>query len=246
MKRIHIDQDLRRAADVALDRVHANRVLNVLRMRDGAPLAVFNGRDGEWRARLAVRGRKAAHLHVEERLRPQPPAPPLDVLLAPIKRLDYAVQKSVEMGAGRIRPVETDHTQARARADKTTAYAVEAAEQCGALHVPPVDDLQPLASVLDAWNGRPLIFCDEDAIFCDEDAEEADPLATLRAIAPGPLGVLVGPEGGFSARERERLRALPFVTPLPLGPRILRADTALVAALALVQATLGDWAGERR
>lgn len=237
MKRIHVADDLAAGATVTLDRAGANRVLNVLRLREGAAMAVFNGRDGEWRARLEVPGRREARLVVEERLRAQTPAPALAVMLAPIKRMDYAIQKAVEMGAGRILPVETERSQARVKADKLAAYAVEAAEQCGALHVPPVDPPRPLADVLEGWEGP--------VVFCDEGDGGADPLAALDAVAPrplpGPLAVLVGPEGGFSPAERERLRALPRVTPLPLGPRILRADTALVAALALVQARLGDW-----
>ena len=241
MKRIHVEADLREGATVALDRAGANRILNVLRMRDGAPVALFNGRHGEWRARVATTGRRSAELRVDARLRPQPPAPRLDVLIAPIKRLDYAVQKAVEMGAGHVRPVETEFTQARARLDKMETYAAEAAEQCGALHVPAVDGIAPLFTVLDGWDGRPLVFCDESMAGGAGGDEGADPLAVLGDVAPGPLAVLIGPEGGFSDGERERLRALPCTVPLPLGPRILRADTALVAALALVQARLGDW-----
>ena len=234
MKRLHVGDDLAPGVTLPLDRATANRVLNVLRTRDGANVEVFNGRDGEWRARLAVEGRRSASLQVEELLRPQPAAPELRTLVAPIKRMDYAVQKAVEMGSGTIAPVRTERTQANVRPDKLEAYAVEAAEQCGSSHVPPVEPVRSLEAVLDDWDERPLVFCDEGA-------GGADPLAVLRDVAPGPLAVLLGPEGGFSPGERERLRSMPFVTALPLGPRILRADTALVAALTLLQATAGDW-----
>ena len=234
VKRLHVEDDLAAGTVVPLDRTTANRVLNVLRMREGASVTLFNGRDGEWRARLTMEGRKAASLAVTERVRPQATAPTLEVLLAPIKRMDYAIQKSVEMGAGRVRLVRTERTQAQAKPDKLAAYAAEAAEQCGSMHVPPVEPTRSMADVTAAWDGRPLLFCDEGN-------DGAGALVALGGFAAGPLAVLIGPEGGFSSGERARLRALPFVTPLPLGPRILRADTALVAALALVQATVGDW-----
>ena len=236
MKRIHVQADLAAGASLALDRATANRLLNVLRLRDGAELAVFNGRDGEWRARVAVEGRKAARLVVAQKLREQVPPPSLRLLFAPLRqaRLDYAVQKAVEMGVGHLSPVTTAHTQATAKRDRMRVHAVEAAEQCGALALPTIDEIEPLAAVLERWDGRPLVFCDESD-------GASDPIAPLQAVEPGPVAVLIGPEGGFSPAERERLRGLPFVTPIPLGPRILRADTAAVAALALVQSVLGDW-----
>jgi 16S rRNA (uracil1498-N3)-methyltransferase len=208
-----------------------------MRLRAGASVLAFNGRDGEWRARLATEGRRAA-LAVSEQTRPQTPPTDLHYLFAPLKaaRLDYMVQKAVEMGAGRLRPVVTQHTQIRRiNRERMEANAIEAAEQCGILSLPVIDDLVPLGDLLDNWNAaRPLIFCDEGE-------ETADPVAILSALPPGPFAVLVGPEGGFAEDERRRLRGLPFVTAIPLGPRILRADTAAVAALALVQAVAGDW-----
>ena len=210
-------------------------------MKDGDEVLVFNGRDGEWTARLAAAGRKSWSLAAGEAVRAQPPAPDLHYLFAPLKqaRLDYMVQKAVEMGAGRLRPVITRHGQvARLNRDRVEANAIEAAEQCGILSIPAIDEPVALATILDGWEeaegGRRIVFCDEGEA-------RADPLAILRALKPSPLAVLVGPEGGFAPDEREGLRGLPFVTALPLGPRILRADTAAVAALALVQAALGDW-----
>jgi 16S rRNA (uracil1498-N3)-methyltransferase len=226
---------------VELDRGQANYLTNVLRMRPGDPILLFNGRDGEWKARL-TEGRRPV-LAVESETRAQTPPSNLHYLFAPLKqaRLDYMVQKAVEMGVGRLRPAVTRHTQVgRVNIERLSANAVEAAEQCGILTIPDVDEPAPLAELILSWadaeNGRRIVFCDEDEA-------GADPLATLAGLPAGPLAVLVGPEGGFSADERELLRRQDFVTPLALGPRILRADTAAVAALALVQATRGDWRG---
>ncbi len=174
-------------------------------------------------------------------MRPQPAAPDLHYLFAPLKqaRLDYMVQKAVEMGAGRLRPVLTQHGQvSRVNLERMESNAVEAAEQCGILTIPAIDEPVALRQLLETWPEREG---GRRVLFCDEGEEGADPLAILSGLAPSPLAVLVGPEGGFSAEERQILRSRPFVTPLPLGPRILRADTAAVAALALVQAALGDW-----
>lgn len=228
-------------APVSFDRNQSNYLINVLRLRDGDDVLVFNGRDGEWRGRLGLAGRKSAEL-VDLRLsRPQPPAPDLLYLFAPLKhaRLDYMVQKAVEMGAGRMRPVLTQHTQAsRVNIERMRANVIEAAEQCGVLHVPAVEDEEKLDRMLERFaRDEPL----RRLIFCDEGEETTNPFASLSGLARGPLAVLIGPEGGFSDDERRTLRALPFVTTIPLGPRILRADTAAVAALAVIQATLGDW-----
>lgn len=224
-----------------LAREQANYLLAVLRLGEGDGLLVFNGRDGEWRADIADASRKAARLVVRGLTRPQPPTPDLHLLFAPLKhaRLDYMVQKAVEMGAGAIRPVITRRTQvARVNLDRMRANVVEACEQCGVLAVPRVDEPVALDRVLAGWEadepGRRLVFCDE--------GDHRDgPLAVLSHLAPGPLAVLIGPEGGFDEDERRRLHAMPPVTAIPLGPRILRADTAAVAALAVVQAALGDW-----
>ena len=226
---------------IELDRGQQNYLLNVLRMSAGDGVLVFNGRDGEWRATLASESRKGWGLDIGEPVRPQPPDLDLHYLFAPLKqaRLDYMVQKAVEMGAGRLRPVLTQHTQVtRVNLERMEANAIEAAEQCGILSIPAIDEPMALKALLDTWSGREG---QRRLIFCDEGDGRADPLAILAALNPAPLAVLIGPEGGFSAEERQVLRSRPFVTALPLGPRILRADTAAVAALAIVQAILGDW-----
>ncbi|SON54592.1 Ribosomal RNA small subunit methyltransferase E [Hartmannibacter diazotrophicus] len=239
--RLFLDAPLQPGATLPLAREQANYLLNVLRLKSGDAVLVFNGRDGEFRARIEASGRKSADLVAEEQTRPQPPAPDLLYLFAPLKhaRLDYMVQKAVEMGVGRLQPVMTHHTQAsRVNLDRMRANVIEAAEQCGVLHVPEVEEDVALVRLLDDWEasepGRRLIFCDEGE-------DTTNPVPALSALGSGPLAVLIGPEGGFSQEERERLRALPFVTTIPLGPRILRADTAGVAALAVIQATIGDW-----
>jgi 16S rRNA (uracil1498-N3)-methyltransferase len=239
--RLFVDAALAAGAAVPLDARQANYLVNVLRLGEGDHVLVFNGRDGEWRAALQATGRKAWQLVAGERTRPQPPHPDLHYLFAPLKhaRLDYMVEKAVEMGAGRLTPVITRHTQVtRVNLERMRANAIEAAEQCGILALPLIDAPRPLADVLAGWvaaEGRRRL------IFCDEGEAGADPVGTLGKLPPAPLAVLVGPEGGFAEDERARLRAAPFVTAISLGPRILRADTAAVAALAVVQAVLGDW-----
>ncbi len=209
----------------------------MLRLTDGAPVLVFNGHDGEWQANLRS-ARKAAVLEVEEQTRPQTAAADLEYLFAPLKhaRLDYMVQKAVEMGASRLVPVLTRHTQTRrVNLARMRANAIEAAQQCGILNLPQIDEL------IARWSPTRLL------VFCDEDAETADPVAALSPARSGglmgalPVSLLVGPEGGFAEEERKALSRLPNVIRLALGPRILRADTAAVAALALIQAVLGDW-----
>jgi 16S rRNA (uracil1498-N3)-methyltransferase len=226
---------------VDLDQSQANYLVNVMRLGEGAGMLVFNGVDGEWRATLTASGRKVWHLNIIKGTRPQTPTPDLHYLFAPLKhaRLDYMVEKAVEMGAGRLRPVLTRHTQVtRVNRERMEANAIEAAEQCGVLSVPAVDEPVQFSALLAAW---PTSDPTRRLIFCDEGESNADPVAILAALKPSPLAVLVGPEGGFADDERQALRAAPFVTAIPLGPRILRADTAAVAALALVQAMLGDW-----
>ena len=237
-QRLHVDADLAAGRPVPLDRAQSNYLLNVLRMSDGDTVLLFNGRDGEWLAEIVPEGRKSAHVVPRERTRPQPDPPDLHLLFAPLKRerLDYMVQKAVEMGAGELRPVLTQHTQGKFNVERARANAVEAAEQCGILAVPTVREPEKLSGVLDRWKGRRLIFCDEG----EASQNPLEALVDLERCEP--LAVLIGPEGGFSEDERQRLRALPQVTPIPLGPRILRADTAAVAALAVVQAAIGDWA----
>ncbi len=239
-QRLFVAADLATGATVRLDRDQSHYVLNVLRMEAGAALLVFNGRDGEWLARLEPAGKRDATLALVERTRPQTPAGDLHYLFAPLKqaRLDYMVQKAVEMGVSCLRPVVTRHTQvARVNAERMRANAVEAAEQCGVLSVPDILPDTRLDRLLDTWTDERLM------VLCDEDAPVADPVAALAAVPRGPMAVLIGPEGGFSQEERARLLRLPRLLRLSLGPRILRADTAAVAALALVQAVRGDWAG---
>ncbi len=241
--RIFVDADLATGAVVAATPVQINYLSNVMRLGEGNTVLAFNGRDGEWRCGLERPARKKLDLNPAEQVRAQTRAPTLRYLFAPLKhaRLDYMVQKAVEMGAGSLEPVITQHVQAsRLNVERMRANAVEAAEQCGILTIPDCREPVKFAEALAGWDTCvPLIFCDER-----EDAQS--PIETLRGlgepVAPGrPLGLLVGPEGGFSTEERERLRALPFVTAISLGPRILRADTAAVAALAVLQAAIGDW-----
>jgi 16S rRNA (uracil1498-N3)-methyltransferase len=237
--RLFVTPALHQGAMVPLDKAQANYLSNVLRLDPGDAVLVFNGRDGEWRAELQREGKKSVTLGVIAQTRPQHAACDLHYLFAPLKhaRLDYMVQKAVELGVSRLQPVTTRHTQAaRVNVERMQANAIEAAEQCGILTVAETDDAIPLAKALDTLpDGRVLIFCDEDA-------ETRDPVAALSVIAQGtPLAVLVGPEGGFAEEERTMLLKHPNVVRLALGPRILRADTAAVAALTLVQAVVGDW-----
>lgn len=235
--RLFVAADLAAGAEIALDRGQANYVQNVLRLKSGQIVLVFNGRDGEWRARLAGEKRRAA-LVIDERTRTQPPAGTLDYAFAPLKhaRLDYLVQKAVEMGVASLAPVLTRHTQvARVNLDRMRANVIEAAEQCGVLAVPAVHEPVPF----DRWLST--LPPDRLVVFCDEESEAADPLAALANAPAGPVTVLIGPEGGFAEAERGALLARGRVVRLSLGPRILRADTAAVAALTLVQAARGDW-----
>ena len=238
LQRLFVPEALapRAALDASAEQSHY--LSNVLRMGEGAELLVFNGRDGEFLARIVARGRKGVRLEVAELTRPQPDAATLLYCFAPLKRerLDYLVQKAVEMGAGRLQPVITQHTQmGKINSERLRANIVEAAEQCGVLAIPELEEARRLDAMLAEWEpGRRLIFCDEA---CGID----NPMAILESIRESRLGLLVGPEGGFSEAERKMLKRLPFVTAIPLGPRILRADTAAVAALALVQAVHGDW-----
>jgi 16S rRNA (uracil1498-N3)-methyltransferase len=238
MQRLFVSADLRAGAKVQAGAAQSHYLANVLRMAEGAELLIFNGRDGEWLARVAAKSRKAVELVAVEQTRAQPPHPDLVYCFAPLKqgRLDYLVQKAVEMGAGVLQPVVTQHTQvARLGMDRIEANAIEAAEQCGILAIPKVREAVKLDRLLASWEA------DRRLIFCDEDSSTNNPLPALGSITERKLGLLVGPEGGFSDDERRQLRALPFVSAIPLGPRILRADTAAVAALAVIQATIGDW-----
>lgn len=241
--RLHVDAPLHAGAQIAMDRGQSNYLVTVMRLEAGASIAVFNGRDGEWRAELTDAHRKAATLTARGIMRPQTPLPDLHLLFAPIKkaRTDFIVEKACETGCARVRPVITRYTQSeRLKPDRLHAHMVEAAEQCGGVSVPELDPAQPLMTVLAEWpTDRLLIFCDE--------ARTAPPMLTALAGTPRgtPAALLIGPEGGFSPDEAERLHAHPAALPVSLGPRILRADTAAVAALALAQVALGDWAEDR-
>jgi len=240
-QRLFIDQPMAVDAVLPLDKAQANYLLNVLRMREGQRLLAFNGRDGEWRAEIASASRKAAALRLVERIREQPAPGDIWLCFAPIKtgRLEWLVQKAVEMGASRLVPIDTARTQIEIRnPERLRANIVEAAEQCGVLAVPELTSSIRLPKLPMMWEGA-----DRRIIFCDEMAEVADPLAALAGLRRGaPIAVLVGPEGGFDEAEREMIRAWPGATAIALGPRILRADTAALAALAAVQLAAGDWA----
>jgi 16S rRNA (uracil1498-N3)-methyltransferase len=236
--RLFIDAPLSQGIFFELGRAQANYLLNVLRLGNGGRVLVFNGRDGEWLAVIAAAGRKKCSLMLEQQTREQPLPGGLLYCFAPLKkaRLDYMVQKAVEMGADALQPVITEHTQvAKPALDRMRANAIEAAEQCGILAIPEICEPVRLGRLLAGWDSeRTLVFCDELAV-------AGDPAAALSRLRGRQLAVLIGPEGGFSGEERAALAAAPFVVPISLGPRILRADTAAVAALALVQSVAGDW-----
>ena len=232
-QRLFVPDALGADMEVRLDRDRAHYVADVIRLQVGAYLHLFNGRDGEWRAVREAGGKREVVLRCTARLRAQVAGADLDYAFAPLKhaRLDYMVQKAVEMGAGRLVPVMTRRTQAsRVNTERMRANAVEAAEQCGILAIP--DVIEPLN--LTRWLAglEPA----RRVVFCDEAAPLADPLVELRAAVAGPLAVIIGPEGGFDDAERREIAARPGTIILSLGPRILRADTAAVAALALVEA----------
>lgn len=233
-QRLHVPDDLAAGVALTLAPEPAHYVGNVIRLPVGGALLLFNGRDGEWLARRSAGGKKEVRLEVERLLRPQPAPLTVEYAFAPLKhaRLDYMVQKAVEMGAGLLSPVITRYTQvSRVNLERMAANAVEAAEQCGILSVPEV----AAPRSLEAW--LETLPADRVLVFCDEAAATSDPIAALRAAPAGPVSVLIGPEGGFAPEERARL--LPRAVTLSLGPRILRADTAAVAALALVEAARG-------
>ena len=198
----------------------------------------YNDRGGRWSEGGAARSKRAVRLKVLAQQWPQPPWPDLGYCFAPLKvgRMDYLVQKAVEMGAGLLQPVMTQHVQGKIHnTEKLRANAIEAAEQCGILLLPGVAEPVKLKDMLETWPQ------DRRIIYCDEGDAGQNPLPVLQSIKERKIALLVGPEGGFSEEERELLRSLAFVTPIPLGPRILRADTAAVAALAVIQASIGDW-----
>ncbi|EEW25189.1 16S rRNA (uracil(1498)-N(3))-methyltransferase [Rhodobacter ferrooxidans] len=238
--RLYVDQPLGVGQPVPLNADQANYLFAVMRLGRGDAVLLFNGRDGEWRGVVAEAGKRGGVLVCDAQTRPLQMPPDLWLLFAPIKkaRTDFIVEKAAELGASRILPVQTRFTNAeRIRQDRLQAHAVEAAEQCGGTFVPEVCDLQGLDKVLDTWPAeRRLLWCDEHMV--GGSSALTGLLATARG---GPWAILIGPEGGFAESEQARLRGLPQVVPISLGPRILRADTAAVAALVLWQAALGDW-----
>ena len=235
--RLYVKAPLEEGASVALDRAQAHYLGTVLRLKSGDRVLVFNGRDGEWSAALTAE-RRAATLVVSAKTRAQTAPADLHYLFVPLKaaRLDYMVQKAVEMGVSRLQPVLSRHGQvARVNAGRMLANAIEAAEQCGILSLPSIEPPVSLARLLATWDPARRL------VLCDEDAEVKSPVDALAGVPRSPLAVLIGPEGGFAEDERAALLTLPNVLRISLGPRILRADTAAVAALALVQAVIGDW-----
>ena len=255
--RLFVDARLQSGAQVPLAREAANYLGNVLRLKAGDAVLLFNGKDGEWRATLTADGKRSLGAAVEAEARPQPSAGDLHYLFAPLKhaRLDYVVQKAVELGASRLQPVITRHTQvARVNTERMKANVIEAAQQCGVLAIPDVAEPVELLPLLQRFNpARTMVFCDEGADIADPVAAlakvKSPPSALLPVDAPPettPLAVLIGPEGGFAQDERAAVLKLKNVVRLALGPRVLRADTAAVAALALVQAVLGDWTAPRQ
>ena len=234
--RLFVEHPLAPGNSVPVYRDQANYLFNVMRLAVGAHILLFNGVDGEFLAEVADAGKRRGLLLVREQTKPLKMPPDLWLLFAPIKkaRTDFIVEKAAEMGAARIIPVTTQFTNSdRIRRDKLQAHAMEAAEQCGGTYVPEVADITKLGTILDTWpDDRQLMFCDEARVGAAE---------TLAQANKGPWAILIGPEGGFSAAERERLHKMPQTTPISLGPRILRADTAAVAALTIWQSALGDW-----
>jgi 16S rRNA (uracil1498-N3)-methyltransferase len=270
MIRLYVPHDLAAGAELALDHLQSHYLAAVMRQAVGDEVALFNGRDGEWRSAITVVTKRAVGLRAVAQERPQAVGPDLDLIVALVKRgrLETIVEKAAELGARRVRLVQTERTNAdRARVERLTAIATEAAEQTGRLDVPQIAEPLKLAKLIDGWEpGRKLLFCDE--------AGDAPPI--LQVLTPPPRGegvggggagsaatgqrgadtptpgpspqgggepwaILIGPEGGFSPAERARLRALPYAAPASLGPRILRADTAAISALTLWQAAIGDW-----
>lgn len=234
--RLYVDHPLGEGQTVPLDRDQAHYLFGVMRRGEGDTVLLFNGRDGEWRATVQAASKRSGLLRADEQTRAQQMPPDLWLLFAPIKkaRTDFIVEKATEMGAARILPVQTAFTNSeRIRQDRLQAHAVEAAEQCGGTYVPEVANLQKLDRLLSDWpEDRHLMFCDEALVGAAQ---------TLGTVGGNKWAILIGPEGGFSDDERTRLNALPFAHPVSLGPRILRADTAAVAALTVWQTTLGDW-----
>ena len=238
LPRLFIAPDLAANQQLTLGKDQSLYLAAVLRKEIGDEVVLFNGRDGAWLARLTSDSKKSVVLELVERIAEQTPVSDLWYGFAPLKteRLDYVIQKAVEMGVGTIQPVITRYTQVnRLKHERLVANAIEAAEQCEVLSVPSVEPEMTLERMIDSWPS------DRHLIFADEAEAASSPVDTLMALSGKKVGVLIGPEGGFSDEERAKLRALPYIVPISLGPRILRADTAAVAALTVIQSTIGDW-----
>ncbi|KRA62674.1 16S rRNA methyltransferase [Caulobacter sp. Root656] len=237
MIRLFVPHPLKAGAGVAPTIDQSRYLTAVMRLSVGDEILVFNGQDGEWRCSLAEAGKRGCVLKAEEQTRPQAYGPDLDLVIAMVKRgrVETIVEKAAELGARRVRLTQTRRTNVDfVKLGRLDAIAIEAAEQTGRLDVPAVDDPQKLDRILDSWDpARRLVFCDEGG--------DARPMIEALADTLAPAAILIGPEGGFAPEERERLRSLPFVIPVSLGPRILRADTAAIAAMTLWQAATGDW-----
>jgi len=237
MIRLHVTTDLSPDAAVAPTPDQSRYLTGVMRLKQGDDLLVFNGRDGEWRASIAEYLKRGVVLKCEQQVRPQTTGPDLELIVALVKkaRIETIVEKAAELGAARVRLSITRRTNVEhVRLDRLDAIAIEAAEQTGRLDVPVVEDPQKLDAILDGWDAsRRLMFCDETG--------GAPAIPALTAAGAGAWAILIGPEGGFSPEERDRLRSLPFTVAVSLGPRILRADTAAIAAMTLWQAAVGDW-----
>lgn len=237
MIRLFVPQDLAPGYGVVLSLDQSRYLTSVMRQAIGAQVALFNGRDGEWSATLTETGKRGSLLKVDEQVRPMSLGPDLDLVIALVKRgrVETIVEKAAELGVRRVRLTITRRTNVDfVKLGRLDAIAMEAAEQTGRLDVPTVEDPVKLTEILDSWDpARKLVFCDEGG--------DARPAIEALAGSTAPAAILIGPEGGFAPEERERLRSLPFVTPVSLGPRILRADTAAISALTLWQAAAGDW-----
>jgi 16S rRNA (uracil1498-N3)-methyltransferase len=241
--RLFVTTDLAGGLAIGLEPSQAHYVKTVLRLEQGAVVALFNGRDGEWLGRVDGVGKGWCSIALFEQRRPQEAAPDLWLVFAPLKRgrIDFLVEKATELGVGALHPVFTRRSVVeRVNLDRLRANAIEAAEQTERLSVPVLAEPEPLERLLARWPAdRRLLLCDESGA--------APPIAEILATAaPGAFAVLVGPEGGFAERELDALKKLPFVLPVGLGPRVLRADTAALAALAVLQALAGDWRLPRR
>ena len=233
--RLYVDHPLGEGQSVPLPRDQAHYLFGVMRLEVGAHILVFDGKSGEWLAEVREAGKRAGLLTVLRQTKPLQMPPDLWLMFAPIKkaRTDFIVEKAAEMGAARIVPVQTAYTNAgRIQQSRLQAHVIEAAEQCGGTFVPPVEDMRRLDRLLDGWDAtRRILFCDEAEV--GETSEFPSD--------PGPWAILIGPEGGFSPKERARLHAMDCAHVISLGPRILRADTAAVAAMTLWQQHMGDW-----